>query len=210
MSEYDINNPTLTEGDELIGGEGYQDQQPFPPPPPEGLYDFSQGEPTFTEKEGILGVVFGDPREGKKGHVITGGPQDGKAVTFDRLSSKVFDRNGVKASTIVDHLRALGVKQAFKMSDHDGLKAAILDSVGKPFKAQLGWEGRCQACGEQLDKSYSDRKSQDYKDANKRITFKGARKFPRFPNGDINHIATCPECGGEVQARARITRRVPA
>jgi len=191
----DLNNLKLKEDVDVgVDTEHYVDPSDFPPPPPEGKYTFIQGKPTFeATNEGYLSAsmdqVIELPEEYKGGR-----------IGFDRISNKPFERQGVKVNMMTDHLRALGVTE--RCTTHVEYATAIEAAEGKPFTAQVGWEGYCGHKGTEFEVAKGD-----YKNA---FTIKGEKNFP--PNGNGGHLSTivCPKCGQEVQARAKITRRIPA
>jgi hypothetical protein len=161
----------------------YADAQEFPPPIPEGIYTFVQGPAKFEATAGGFLSAAMD-------HTVAGGPEDGHKIMFDRVSNKPFDRQGVKVSMMKDHLRALGDRNTYRT--HTEYATAVAAGEGKPFQAQVGWEGYCGHKGT----------PQEVTDSKQGFTVKGAKNFPN--GADI----TCPVCKQGVRPRARITRRI--
>lgn len=165
----------------------YVEAQEFPPPIPEGIYTFIQGKPKFEP----TGVGF---LSATMDHVVSGGEQDGAKIMFDRVSNKPFERSGVKVSMMKDQLRALGDRSSYH--SHQEYGDALAAGEGKPFKAQVGWEGFCGHKGTEHEVAKGD-----YANA---FNVKGAKSFPG--GADI----TCPKCSQPVRPRARISRRIAA
>lgn len=189
----DLSNLKLVEENiEVADDAQYVDATEFGPPIPEGAYTFVQGKPTFkaTDK-GYLSAEMN--------HTIAGGEQDGKPFNFDRLSNKPFDRQGVKVNMMKDHLRAIGDRAVYR--SHTEYATALEAAEGKPFKASVVWEGGCnheetpQAC---------DWASGDV------VRIKGARNFGQNGNGQPLTEVKCEKCGNQIQARAKISRRIAA
>ncbi len=180
--------------DVAIDTSTYVDPSDFPPPPPEGIYTFIQGKPTFeATNAGFLSAsmdqVIELPEEAKGGR-----------VGFDRISNKPFERQGVRVNMMMDHLRALGVTDQPK--NHAEYAQAIEAAEGKPFKAQVVWEGFC---------GHKDTEFQiPQGDYTKAYTIRGEKNFPPAPNGGHLAEVVCPICKQTVQARAKISRRIPA
>lgn len=176
----DINDLKLTGDVATVDFDNYAEPSEFPPPVPAGVYTLTQGKPTFEASK------EGGFLQAAINHKISGGEFDGIPVNFDRISNKTFERQGTKANMMVDQLRALG--NADRPTTHQEYATAIEAGEGRPFKAQLDWEAYCKAC---------------------QTSVKGMRNFPS--NGTHNLSTTkCPKCGVDIDARHRITRRIPA
>lgn len=182
----DLSNLQLVpEEIEVADDATYQDAQEFPPPLPEGIYTFVQGKPEFAPtKGGQLGATMH--------HVVAGGPEDGKKLMFDRISDKVFDRQNVKVSGFMDHIRAVystGERQAIGRSRQEQADA-IERAEGKTFQAAVQWDGYC------------DHKDTPHEGKDP-VT---VRRATNFPQGK----AKCTVCGKDIEPRARINRRIAA
>ena len=175
----DLSNLKLVEEViENVSDESYKDAQEFPPPPPEGLYTLIQGKPDFsTTNKGAL--------KAQMNHVISGGEFAGQKVMFDRVNNQTFEREGVKANFMKDHLRAVYGPNGPRVTSHAEYADALAAAEGKDFKAKVIWEG---SCGHKDTPS----EGQDY------VRVKGQRNFP----------ATCKTCGKEIRPNATISIRV--
>lgn len=193
----------VPETDVSVDFDAYIDPSEFPPPIPEGVYTLVQGKVReFSATDGYLLASF-EP------HVVNGGEQDGAKLPFDRVSAKPFERQGVKVSMAVDHVRAV-----FGPTERPSTQQDIADALergeGKPFKVQTQWEAGCNHKGTEHEVDWNEKgKGPD----NKPLVFRvrGARNFPLSPNG-TGHLDAipCPTCGNEVRARSNIMRRIPA
>lgn len=195
MADLSSINEQLKPEAEMVGGDTYVEASEFIRPLEEGTYTFVQGK--------VLDADFSatkpNPAKGNPGgklqvalnHVVTGGEHDGAKITFDRVNTSTFDRSGVRACSFIDHLRAIGNRSQFNLSDFTALANAMQEGEGKRFKGVVRWEFYCQGCSE--------------------TAYKGAGKNPasKMPNGKANHVAKCPTCGLDIGANARIDRRLP-
>lgn len=185
----DLSNLQLTQ-ENIEVSDNYVDASEFPPPIPAGTYELIQGKPEFTVTKGFLSANMT--------HEVANGPEAGARLSFDRISNKPFDRQGVKVNMMTDHLRAIGDKARY--TTHQQYADALEAGEGKTFKAQVDWEGGCnhdgtpQAC--------------EWADAN--VTrVKGMKNFPANGNGGYLQETKCATCGQTIQARSRISRRIP-
>ena len=188
----DLSNLKLVEEEiQLADDASYVDASEFPPPLPEGAYDFTQGKPTFAATSG--GYLSAEMTQ-----TVATGEFEGRIVTFDRVSAKPFDRQGVKVSMLTDHLRAVypvGAPERSARTNQEKAQA-IEAAEGKVFKAIVQWDGYC---------AHKDTP----KEGQPPFTVKGSRNFPANGNGKPAETMPCPTCGATVQARARINRRIP-
>lgn len=190
----DLSNLQLVpEEIEVADDSSYVDASEFPPPLSEGVYTFIQGKPTFA----ATGDKF---LSAQMDHVVAGGEEDGKKLAFDRISNKPFERSGVRVNMMKDQLRALGDRNTYRT--HAEYAAAIEAGEGKPFKAQVTWEGGCNHDG--TDQAC------DWSDKAKVFRVKGSRNFPQNGGGKPAESMPCPICKQDVVARARISRRIAA
>jgi hypothetical protein len=188
----DLSNLKLVEENIEVADEStYVDAREFPPPLPPGVYQFIQGEPAFS-------ATAGGYLQAEMTHEVAGGEHDKAKLAFDRVSNKPFERSGVKVSMMSDHLRALGDRTRYR--SHQEYAEALTRATGKPFNAQVDWEVGCNH--EDTDKHV------EWGD-DKVFRARGARNFPQA-NGKPTTEITCPVCGKKLEARSRITRRIPA
>jgi len=183
----DLSNLKLVEEViEVADDASYVDASAFPPPIPEGIYTFIQGKPEFTAtSKGYLQATLT--------HTVAGGEQDGKTISFDRISDKTFERSGVRVNMMKDQLRAIGDRGTY--TTHSEYATAIAAAEGKPFKAEVQWEGGCNHAGTEHECDWT---------SDKVFRVKWQKNF-----GGKDSIP-CPTCGGDVAARAKINRRIPA
>lgn len=180
--------------------DNYKDAQEFPPPPPRGEYTLIQGKPDFD--------VSGDGKSlvATMHHKITGGEYDGRQIMYDRVSTKTFDRDGARASTAADHLRALG--SSARPRDPREWGEAIGAGEDKPWKAVIDWRASCGDCFKKFQESDGGQITKEHR---KRCEVSGERNFPPNPtSGGRLSSVPCPSCGQSLEARANIVRRVPA
>lgn len=174
--------------------EGYVDAQEFPPPVPAGVYTLKQGKPTFdATADGYLSANMT--------HTVEGGEYNGRSIAFDRVSNKPFDRQGVKVSMAMDHIRALPNTNGARPHNHEEYAALIEAGEGQFFRAQLDWEGGCNHEGTAQQCDWNDKKAV--------VRIKGERSFPEL-NGVRQNATKCPTCGKDIMARNRVSRRIPA
>lgn len=181
----DLSNLQLVAEDiPVVDDASYVDATDFPPPPPEGVYLFTQGAPKFeASKDGFLVAVMDQ--------TIADGDFANTKIMFDRVSAKTFERGGVRVSMMQDHLRAVYPTGAPERSarTNDEKAAAIAAAEGKPFKGVVQWDGYCG----HKDTEYEGQDG---------VSVRGQRNFPN--GGD----AKCSKCGGAIRPRARINRRI--
>lgn len=186
----DLQNLKLVEEDITVADDAqYVDATAFPPPVVEGIYTFIQGKPTFKATGGgFLGAEMT--------HTISGGTEDGKTVAFDRISDKPFERSGVRVNMMKDQLRAIGDHATYRT--HQEYATALEAGEGKPFKAEVQWEGGCAHVGTPQEVAWTDTKV---------FRVKYAKNFSNGSGKPADSIP-CPTCGQEVVARAKINRRI--
>lgn len=181
----DLSNLKLVEEDITVADDAqYVDASAFPPPIPEGIYTFTQGKPTFKAGNGgFLGAEMT--------HTVAGGEQDGKTIAFDRISDKPFERSGVRVNMMKDQLRAIGDRTTYRT--HGEYATALEAAEGKPFKAEVQWEGGCA-----------------HKDTDKAVEWSDPSVFRvKYAKNFLGKDSVpCPTCGAEVAARAKIARRI--
>lgn len=181
----DLSNLQLVqENIEVADDAQYIDATAFPPPIPEGVYTFIQGKPEFSaNKDKFLTAVMT--------HTVAGGAEDGKTLAFDRVSNKPFERSGVKVNMMKDQIRAV-YPQGSPERDartHEQYADALAAAEGKPFKAEVQWEGGCNHKDTEHECDWSDK-------AVFRVKYQ-----KNFAGKDS---VACPTCGADVMARAKI------
>jgi hypothetical protein len=187
----DLANLKLVEEDITVADDAqYVDASSFPPAIPEGIYTFTQGKPAFKATgKGFL--------QAEMTHTVAGGEQDGKTVSFDRISDKPFERSGVRVNMMKDQLRAIGDHATYRT--HQEYATALEAAEGKPFKAEVQWEGGCAHVGTPQECEWTDPKV---------FRVKWAKNFMQNGSGKPSDSIPCPTCGQEVAARAKINRRI--
>lgn len=171
-----------------VDHDNYVNPSEMGPPIPAGTYLLKAGKPDFNvSTEGWPSATFD--------HTVEGGEEDGKSVRFDRISTKPFERGGVKVSFAADFLRSCG--DTGRPSTKQQYVEALNAQEGKPFKAMVDWEAYCKVCENSV---------------------KGMKSFGEDENGVRQSRISCPtgcmdDEKGEpnlIYANARITRYVPA
>ena len=182
----DLNDLKLTAEAEVVGGDGYIEASEFIRPLEEGTYTFIQGPVSKTDgytatRKGALQVTF-------ESHTVEGGEKDGAKITFDRVNAATFDRGGVRACSLIDHLRAVGDKGAYNLADANAVAQAIEAKEGTRFKGIVRWEWYCPDCPDEK------------RGSNGSTVAKGGKKAGLLPNGSPNHVLKCPKCERELGA----------
>ncbi len=198
----DLSNLQLVEEDIQVADDAqYVDSSEFPPPLPEGVYTFQQGE----VKDDMFKASGPKDANGRQKfinvsltHKVVGGEHDGATLNFDTVANTPFERQGVQVNSMTDHLRALGDRARYRTNAE--YADAIAAGAGKAFKAAVTWEAGCNHEGTPEEC--------DWKDKTKVFRVKGARNFPANGNGKPSETIKCPTCATELQARARISRRI--
>lgn len=199
----------------VIDWDSYQDPQEFAPPVREGnvrLKTIRAEIEKFDSNTGVVSVVYDheayDPATGEK--IGT--------VNFDRVSTKVFQRNNVPASMAADQLRAIGTTTRPGSPREWGeqlLAVKAFSDQGNLWDAVIKWDGYCShketAFETQVDNFKKPLPVQP--EGHKLpVTLKGAKNWPLEGANGAEHRATeapCSVCGQPIQARAKIERRVP-
>jgi len=185
---------------DAVDFDNYQDAAEFPPPVPRGEYTMIQEKPDFDVRDKVHLIVTVH-------HKISGGDYDGRRIMYDRLSTKTFDRDGTRASTAADHIRALGFTEHPRGAREWG--EALLRGEGKPWKGILDWEASCLDCIKEFQAVSADNTLT--KEQRKKCTITGERNFPaNMATGGRMSKVPCPNCQREIEARNRIVRRIPA
>lgn len=133
------------------------------------------GRYTLQAPERFSGEMFAVSRDGflqaRIDPTIVGGERDGYTLRYTRISSKVFDRNGVPASFFGDYLRACG-QTADLTGDPQELADAVEETAGATFEADVDWE------------LYARGHGPDGSD----LSIRGMRKFPQNPDGSYASV----------------------
>lgn len=199
--------------------DNYQDPQEFGAPVREGNVRLktTQAEISkFDTKTGIMLILYSheayDPSSGEKLGV----------VNFDRVSTKVFPREGIPASMAADQLRATTGARSSR-DDRWGpqrwgselLAVKNWCDQGNLWDAVIKWEGSC---------IHKDTSFQTVMDADNKplamqpeghkakVQLKGARSWPMEGVNGNEHRALevpCSVCQQPIRAQAKIDRRIP-
>lgn len=155
--------------------------------PPSGTYTV-QAPSEFTQT--AFGRTKGGALSADISPTILGGPFDGMALKFQKVSATVFDRkNGSstsKASQIGDYLRANGVRGTF--TSEQQLADAVESTAGRTYQVKLDWKGYNSGSGYSIE---------------------GMTKFPKGADGEYQSwiadpTAKDPETGNPIRVRARL------
>lgn len=203
-----------------IDFNNYSDAQEFAPPPPEGNLNFKTVKAeveNFEQSTGIITVVYDH-----EAYDINTGAKVG-TINFDRVSTKVFQRNNTPASMGADMLRAIGVTQRpSSPREWAGqlLSVKTFCDQGNFWVGYNKWDGYCTHEGTAFEtqfdapKGTKGRKPLPTQAEGHRppSTPKGAKNWPVEGANGSEHRATevpCSICGQPIQARAKIDRRIP-
>lgn len=195
--------------------DNYADPQEFAPPIAEGTYNFKTTRAEvekFDQSTGVLSVVYDHEAYDKN----TG--QKAGVVNFDRVSTKVFNRNNIPVSMAADMLRAVGVTQRPSSPREWGeqlLAVKTFCDQGQFWSGVVKWDGYC---------SHKDTPFETQVDGFKKplatqpeghkppTVLRGASKWPLAGANGAGHRepeVPCVVCGTPIQARAKLDRRVP-
>jgi len=213
----DLNSLPLEAGDTpQVDFNNYQDPTEFAPPVPEGIYSFRTIKLEIEKfDQGIVSFIADhevyDQATGNKVGL----------VNFDRFTTKVFQRQNVPASMAADMVRAAGITDR---PTSPRQWAEVILSIkswcdqGNFWAGAVQWDGYC---------AHNDTEKASLKGADGKIaptqppphmapvSLKGMKSWKVQGSGvngsEAHYSATtpCPVCGTEVQARARISRRIP-
>lgn len=213
--------------DDLLDGaqEDFENWEPpaeFAPAVPAGVYSMYLTE-IREPKE------FDTKEQGKRLSAsldfrIAGGPNDERAITWQKVTNIRFERgrgSGKFSSRMLDVLKSAGVQQAPTSNKEYFAALQALQSRGKAacLKGQVDWRGFCTTCYErallrqtgspdiQAAKVAAD--NDQYQIANKEATkAKSFRGFPLNDKGVREDVMLCKECGDEIRAQVNITRYI--
>lgn len=184
-----------------IDYDNYVDASEFPPPVPEGNYLLKSGwqDPAkkFNVSGGNLVAIL------KHTVIDVGTSNDGHTIGFDRVSTKTYERSGVKVSGAVDQIRAWGITDKPKTpAEFAAVISAAVDNESQ-FRAFVQWEAGCNHAGTEHEVEWTAPKEELFR-------VKGMKNFPLLPDGSRNSEIECKICKQTVRARERIGRRLPA
>ncbi len=207
--------------DVQIDPETYQDQT-SPAPPAAGNYRFRVKKITVRkDKEG--NVVLRDGQWPvytlEQVEIVEPAELTRTVSLFQDMSTKPFDRSGVKVSQVGDFLRAVDQTRAVRGLTAMDEAVSEAAETGAIFSGYLDWnaydsefaKGALEAAGLK-DTKFADMDEAEKKLANeiyKKAKVKGMKKFPKLPNGNPNHVWVGPS-GNSIEGRAEITRFYPS
>ena len=203
----------------MVDFDNYVDPTDFPPPIPElpQPYKFKTTKVEIEKfSDGIVSFIM----DHEAYNPITG--ELAGVINFDRISTKVFNRGNppVPASMAADMLRACGITERPRSPREWGEQITSIKSwcdQGNTWHGVVRWEGYC---------SHKDTQYETQVDGNKKplekqqephkapVNLQGMAKWRvGQANGTEPHYnatTPCPVCKQDIQARAKISRRVPA
>lgn len=199
----------------VVDFDNYADPQEFAPPIPEGTVNFKTTKAEvekFDQQTGVLSVVYDheayDPATGNKIGVLN----------FDRVSTKVFNRNNVPVSMAADMLRAIGVTQRPASPREWGEQLLAVKSYsdqGQFWTGAVKWDGYCSHKDTPFETAVDQFKkplAQQPEGHKAPVALRGAKNWPLEGANGSEHRATevpCSVCGTPIQARAKVDRRIP-
>lgn len=185
--------------------DNYKDASEFPPPVPRGKYTLIQDGPPTDFASNAPGVLTATLQ-----FRISGGEYDGRRVTYVRISTKVFDRDGAKVSQAADYLRAIGSTE--RPANVREWGAFFNSCDGKSLEAMLDWEGSCGDCYEAAKAAAGGSPGDIPRADRKKWTLTGEARFPMSTAGGRQSDGVeCPNCHQPtIRAQQRVTRMIPA
>lgn len=202
----DINSLPVTAEEVDVTWDNYQDPQEFSAVLlPEGVLTFRT---TKCEVDKFDESTPDKPIKDKDGNVIpwvvtfvaTHEAFDDQgnslgSLSFDRFTTKPFNRNGARASMAADQLRAYGETQrpASPRAWADAMLAHANGDDAATWKGAVKWDAYC---------GHKDT-PHEVSNGSGGYSLKGARNFT--PDGK----ATCPVCQKQIEARSKVDRRIP-
>src|SRR5579859_549186 len=216
MSPVDLNALPIEAGDTpQVDFDHYQDPSEFPPPVPAGTYSFKTTKVEIEKFDaGIVSFIADhelyDPATGAK----VG------AINFDRFTTKVFQRTNVPASMAADMLRAAGITERPASPRQWGEAILSIKSwcdQGNFWTGAVDRDGYCNHKDTQFETQVDGSKkplAQQTPPHALPYSTKGMKSWPQTPgtNGTgpvYEAVKPCPVCQGDIQARAKISRRIP-
>lgn len=193
--------------------DNYVDPTEFAPPIPEGTYNFKTTSVEIEKFDPATGIVSflmnHDAFDTNTGEKVG-------SINFDRISTKVFNRQNIPASMAADQLRAIGSTERPTSPREWGEQIVAVKAFsdqGGVWAGAVQWDGYC---------GHKDTQYETQVDQNKKplvtqtpphaLAFapRGEKAFKAAVNGSGDHsVIKCPVCASDVQARAKISRRIP-
>ena len=148
--------------------------------PPKGRYTLQAPDSfppaAFTRtKTGALSIQI-DP-------TIVGPTHEGFTVRFQKVSAKVFDRDGLKASQVGDYLTSCGFRGT--LNDEQAIADAVEATAGVTYEAKLDW------------KAYNKRTG---------WSLQGMERFPKLEDGTYQSWVIDPLEQGKTDDQGRQLR----
>lgn len=210
----DLNELPLEAGDvPQPDFNNYADPSEFAPPIVEGTYNFKTTNAQIEKFEkGIVSFILDH-----EGYNLETGEKSGD-LKFDRISTKVFDRNGVPVSMAADQLRACGVTERPNSPREWGeaiLATKAWCDQGNFWQGVVQWDGYCNHKDTQFETQVDQfKKPLATQTAPHAMPFapRGMKKWPSSQVDGVahyDHVMPCPTCEKDVAARARVNRRIP-
>lgn len=114
---------------------------------------------------------------------IVGPDHEGFTIKYVKVSAKVFDRNGSKASQLGDYLKACGVSG--RLSNEQEFADAVERTAGTNYKVKVDWRGYNKRTGWAIE---------------------GMEKFPKLADGTYQSWTTDPTEEGKTDENGRPLR----
>ncbi len=203
----------------VIDWDHYQDPQEFAPPIPEGTYSLKVVKAEiekFDQKTGVVSFILDHEAFDNATGAKVG------AINFDHISTKVFNRGNppVPASMAADMLRAcVGQTERPASPRQWGEQITALKAwsdQGNTWSGVVQWDGYCSHKGTQFETQVdADKKQLPVQQSPHAAPFapRGEKQWPLLTGangtGAHNPVMACPTCGQDVQARAKVNRRIP-
>lgn len=207
----DLNQLPLEAADTpVVDWDNYADPSEFPPPIAAGTYNFKTVKVEIEKfDQGIVSFIADheayDPATGAK----VGN------INFDRFTTKVFQRQNIPASMAADMLRAIGYSERPASPRQWGEAVLSIKSwcdQGNTWAGAVDWDGYC----DHRDTAMASEKGVTTQTPPHQAPYstKGMKSWPQVAgvNGAApthEAVKPCPTCHSDVQARSRITRRIP-
>lgn len=153
----------------------------------------AKGEYTLRAPDSFPQTAFGRTKAGSLSvqidPAIVGPTNEGFTVRFVKVSAKVFDRNGAKASQTGDYLKSCGFSGVLK-SEQD-IADAIEATANQTYQAKLDWRAYNKRTGWSLE---------------------GMERFPKLADGsyqswviDPSEVGKLDENGKQLRVLANLT-----
>lgn len=195
-----------------VSEDTYKDSTP-PAPVPEGNYRLRLEVEIDKDKDGKVKGQLDDKGRFfptvliKKGEVIEGpeGTLGRNAISYARIYTRPFDRQGSLASSLADLTRSFDQTRGWAGVE-EGIKVLAELAATGTCRLKLQWEAFDKDYAEELANElggFSSLNAAQKKEINKKATVKGAKNF------DANGIAI-GKTGATLEARTRITTTYPS